>query len=279
MSNWILCLTKNNLNLTRNAVRTFLAQDIGDIKILIIDDHSTDGTLHWAQSVPVMVIPRFGHSGVAAAWNLGLEIIFKSNDHALVVNNDVELRPDTYRWLVREGGGFVTAVGSNDRTKIQQPMEAVDVSDAQYSGPMPPPDEVYVPQPFPAPTAEPRPHPDFSCYLIRKELYEEVGPFDENYKGAYAEDGDYHLRMHQAGVEAICLDLPFYHIGAGTLKNASPEDQERIQKQAGRNRAYLKQKFGVGIGSPEYYALFGHGSPEESLNELESDRGDKSIQD
>jgi len=267
--NWILCLTRNNLHLTRKAVETFLAQDIGDVKVLIIDDGSTDGTMQWAWGQEVMAIPRFEHhSGVAAMWNLGLGIILSDNDYALVVNNDVELRPDTYRWLVEDGGGFVTAVGSQDREKIKP---------AVYEGGLGPTKELH--RYAPPDLGHTRPHPDFSCYLIRKEVYEKVGPFDEQYKGAYAEDGDYHLRMHQAGVEAICLDLPFYHIGAGTLKNAPPEEQEKIQEQAGRNRAYLKQKFGVEIGSPEYYALFGHGSPEESPSERESDRDSKATLD
>ena len=85
--------------------------------------------------------------------------------------------------------------------------------------------------------------------------------------------------MHRAGIEAICLDLPFYHIGAGTLKNASPEEQKKTQDQAGRNRAYFKRQVGVEIGSPEYYALFGHGHPEGSPSEQESDKESKATPD
>jgi len=244
MTNWILCLTKNNLHLTRNAVKTFLDQDIGDIRILIIDDDSTDGTLQWAQSVPVMAIPRFEHSGVAAMWNLGLGIIFASNDHALVVNNDVELRPDTYRWLVREGGGFVTAVGSTDRQKIRPevpPSIPAELAPLGYKPPDP---------------NNTRPHPDFSCFLIRKELYEQIGPFDENFKVAFCEDWDYHVRMHKAGRQAACIDLPFLHLSSQTVRNSPPEEQERIYSQAKRNREYFKEKWGVEGGSEAYYDLF-----------------------
>jgi len=233
--NWILCLTKNNLHLTRNAVETFLAQDIGDIRVLIIDDDSTDGTLQWAQSVPVMAIPRFEHSGVAAMWNLGLGIILADNDYALVVNNDVELRPDTYHLLVADGGGFVTAVGSQDRSKIT-PDDAgcLSVPDPEHT----------------------RPHPDFSCYLIRKETYKTVGPFDENFKTAFCEDWDYHVRLHKAGITAHCIDLPFLHLSSQTVRNSSPEEQERIYTQAKANREYFKEKWGVEGGTEEYYALF-----------------------
>ena len=274
--NWILCLTKNNLHLTRNAVKTFLAQDIRDIRVLIIDDDSTDGTLQWAWTMAdagVVAFPGTG-SGVAAFWNMGLGFIFGGSDHALVVNNDVELRPDTYRHLLADGGGFVTAVGSQDQKKL-------DECDCELRGIGKPRWHQHCLRhgsAGPDPEAR-RPHPDFSCFLIRKEIYLKVGPFNENFKGAYVEDGEYHLRMHRAGVKAICLDLPFYHIGAGTLKNASPEEERRIQEQAGRNRAYFREQSGVEIGSPEYYALFGHGDPEESQNERESDSDDKARQD
>lgn len=247
--NWILCLTKNNLHLTRNAVRTFLAQDIGDVRVLIIDDNSTDGTLKWAQSIPVMAIPRFDHSGVAAMWNLGLGIILSDNDYALVCNNDVELRPDTYRWLLEDGGGFVTAVGSNDREKIRGRLAMKDVTSLNRED-----FKTWYDPPDPNHT---RPHPDFSCYLIRKETYEKVGPFDENFKTAFCEDWDYHVRLHKAGITAHCIDLPFLHLSSQTVCNSSPEERERILTQAKANREYFKEKWGVEGGTEEYYALFG----------------------
>src|SRR4051812_10707030 len=108
--NWIVCPVRNNLHLTREAVRTFRAQDIGDVEIYIIDNGSTDGTSDWLFANHGLF--RAHHQGygrsVAASWNSALEYIFNvlHQDHALVVNNDVELRPDTYRHLVADGGGF-----------------------------------------------------------------------------------------------------------------------------------------------------------------------------
>jgi len=242
-TNWILCLTKNNLHLTCKAVDTFLAQDIGNMKVLIIDDNSTDGTLQWAWSRPrVAALPRFQKSGVAAMWNLGLGIILADNDYALVCNNDVELRPDTYRHLLADGGGFVTAVGSQDREKIK-PVPDISHPEMEYRFRDPDPGHT-------------RPHPDFSCYLIRRETYEDVGPFDENFKTAFCEDWDYHVRMYKAGIIAVCIDLPFLHLSSQTVRNSTHEEQERIYRQARANREYFKKKWGVEGGSEEYYALF-----------------------
>jgi GT2 family glycosyltransferase len=241
--NFIIVPVRNGLHLTRDAVKDFLSQDIGDVEVLVIDNASTDGTTQWLATQPVRTIYNNPPKSVAASWNQGLRWVFGQGcEYTLVVNNDVRLRPDTYRWLVEDGGGFVTAVGTIDPKKIER--------NDKY--------REYYKQPDPDAK---RNHPDFSAYLIRREVYEKVGPFDEDFKGAYAEDSDYHLRMHQAGITAICLDLPFLHYGAQTITMADEEEARRISEQANRNRAYFKQKHGVEVGSAEYYALFGHGEP------------------
>jgi GT2 family glycosyltransferase len=231
-------LTRNNLHLTKKAVASVLKQDISSgVDLLVIDNGSTDGTREWLRSqTNISSLCPSPPMSVSAAWNLGLTVFLKKSEYVLVVNNDIELRPDTYAWLVGDGGGFVTAVGTNDPEKVQPP----------YLDPDP---------------SKKRPHPDFSCFLIRKEVFEEVGPFDERFEGAYCEDSDYHVRMHRAAIAAYALELPFLHHGAQTVKNADPGDQKRIQIQADKNRALFKQIYGFGVGSPEYYASFGTGAP------------------
>jgi len=250
MTNWILVLTRNNLRFTQKAISTFLDQDIGDIRIMLIDDNSSDGTLQWAWTLHPTVIsyPRLQAKGVAAMWNMGLGIIFEEAEHVLVVNNDVELRPDTYRHLVMDGGGFVTAVGVQEPDKIK-PVPNVSHPQMAYG----------FRDPDPGAT---RPHPDFSCYLIRKEVYSKVGPFDENFLTAFCEDWDYHVRLHKAGIQAYCLDLPFLHHASQTTRNAPELEREEIYIQARLNRKYFRDKWGVEGGTDEYYALFNSDPPE-----------------
>jgi len=242
MINPCIMLTRNNLHLTRKAVKTILAQDLeGGVDLFIIDNGSTDGTIPWlfTQRDLHWVCPSPPLSGVAESWNRGLAMFFGMGaDYVLVVNNDIELRPDTYRHLINDGGGFVTAVGSDDPEKIK----ALNEPDASKK----------------------RPHPDFSCYLIRREVWEKVGPFDEKFLIAYAEDSDFHCRLHASGITAIALELPFLHYGAQTIKNADTADQIRIKTQAEKNREYFKQKYGFSVGSVEYYNYFGTGSPESA---------------
>jgi GT2 family glycosyltransferase len=80
----------------------------------------------------------------------------------------------------------------------------------------------------------------------------------------YASDADYHVRMHQAGIVAYTCGIPFYHYASGTLKSASAGERAAINRQADKDRDRFKSKWGCAVGSPEYYALFGHGAPDES---------------
>lgn len=225
----------NCLALTRDAIASCLAQDIpGGVRVLCVIDRGTDGVAHWlrAQGPRVQVVEALG-CGVSKAWNLALGHVFDALQlpTALVVNSDVRLRPDTYRRLRDDGGKFVTCVGTS--------------SGAIFPGGDPSPDRI-------------RPHPDFSCFLIRRECWGDVGNFDSNMR-IYCSDGDYHLRMHQRGIQAYCLDLPFWHYASGTLKEADPEDRGRILAQAQADRAAFKEKWGMEMGSPEYYTAFGEG--------------------
>jgi O-antigen biosynthesis protein len=231
--NPIIVPVRNNLHLTRKAIKTFKAQDIGEVSILVINNASTDGTNAFLQTQrDVMQMYFDPPESVAASWNRALQWVFRAGaEYALCVNNDTELRPDTYRHLASDGGGFVTAVGTRDPEKIKPPYVDPDPAMKRF-------------------------HPDFSCYLIRRETYNKIGLFDEAFLIAYCEDADYHIRMHKADVHAYALELPFLHHGAQTIRNAEPGEIRKIQIQADRNREYFKKKYGFAVASKEYYDFF-----------------------
>ncbi len=168
---------------------------------------------------------------MSASWNYAINQAFRTHDHCLVVNNDVQLRGDTYRALLEDGGSFVTAVSVDNPEGIGGEWRKA-----------------------------PRPHPDFSCYLIRREVWDRIGGFDESMK-LYASDADYHLRMHQAGIVAYTIGIPFFHYASGTLKSAPDWEKREIQAQADRDRARFAEKWGCQVGSPEYYRMFGTEAP------------------
>lgn len=235
----IVILARNSLPLTKAAVTSALAnKQYSDCGLVVIDNASTDSTAQWLSS---MALPR-GFStvsfrdqqSVAYCWNYMLDWAFSpalstKYDGVLVCNNDVILRPDTVHHLMADPASFVTAVSVRSESELGIPLSV--------------------------PSSR-RPHPDFSCFLIKPACWKKVGRFDEGFDGAYCEDNDYHVRAHMAGVPLMCIDLPFVHYGCGALKSADKAEKRRIERQADRNRARFEDMYGCLPGTPAYEEIF-----------------------
>lgn len=228
MSNLIVLPVRVSIAMTKSCVASLLSQDI-PVQILAIDNGSDDGCaqyLRTCRDVQVITYPK--PMGLSRLWNNALDLAF---DHlklpyAMICNNDVILRSDTYRWLVANGGPFVTGIGVSSHEQTL----ATDVTNR-------------------------RNHPDFSTYLTRKEVWEKVGRFDESMV-TYCSDCDYHIRMYRAGIPAYCIGVPFYHVASGTLKHLEGKEKEAIQHQADADRETFEKKWGCLPGTPQYSALF-----------------------
>jgi GT2 family glycosyltransferase len=228
-----LILTHNSLELTKCTIASVLAQDI-ETTPYVVDNASTDGTVEWLRDRSIRHWHRSAN-GVSSGWNFGLDYLFNTAqcEYVFVANNDTEFRPDTYRTLIADGGPFVTCVSVGDKEQLE------------WDG-----------------VIRKRPHPDFSAYLIRREVWNKICKFDESMI-YYASDADFHLRMHRSGIEAVTLGIPFFHYASGTLKNATAEERQQIEKQADLDRETFQRKWGVKVGSKQYYDLFGHGRPDD----------------
>lgn len=246
--NSIIIVAHNGLHLTRQTLKSALAQDV-PVHVYLIDNASSDGTAHWARAMEaryknVEWMPVAKQVSLAACWNAGLKRVWaRGGEHALVLNNDVVLHPRTYCWLVSHGGYFVTTVSVDNEDQFH--FDAQD-EDNMFEGPE---HDMNI---------KDRPHPNFSGFLIRKECWDVVGPFNESYYPAYCEDAEYHVRMHRAGIRAVCIDLPMLHLGNGanTLRFADPAEAHLIKRGADRNRDRFLDRWGCKPGEPEYSDLF-----------------------
>ena len=225
--NYIICPVRNCLELTQIAVKSFLSQDIGDVQVILVDNDSTDGTGPWARAQEnVFHVACSPSIGVSKAWNLGLKYAFETmkEPYALVSNNDVMLRDDFYRMLVEHGEGFLSGMTVEKEKDLQG-------------------------------IAQTSKHPDFSCFLIRREVWGKVGGFNEEMV-LYASDNDYHIRMNRKGVQALNLGIPFLHFRSSTLKALAPEEADKVRKQADADREVFKGLYGCMPWEPEYDGLF-----------------------
>lgn len=176
---------------------------------------------------------------IAATWNRALDFVWEAGgEHALVVNNDVRLNPDTYRLLrlilQNDDALFVTAVGVDEDTWKSQ--SGVDVT--AKGG------------------------PDFSCFLISKVCHERYR-FDENFVPAYFEDNDSHRRMILAGDgdRIFSINVPFLHYGSVTI-NRDAKTKAAWGEKFERCKAYYVMKWGGLPGHETFKTPFGE-KPEE----------------
>lgn len=239
MIHHILTLVLNQRGRTLDAIRSMLAQDV-PVEVWVITQGCIAGErealVGMASRHPNLHVTSMDHNiGVSAGWNHGLRFLLDRLDVpcVLVLNNDVVLRPDTMRTLVADGGPFVTAVGTDDPSLAFCPTVALRHD----------------------------PHPDFSCFLITRETWRRVGEFDERLF-AYCGDGDYHLRMHRAGVTALNTSLPYFHMVSGTIKAMDTSQSQWLRDRADLDRAAFRAKWGCDMDDPAYMAMFTSGEPE-----------------
>lgn len=262
MKNAIVCVTVGAETCLRSLIN-FFKQDI-PVDVLLIDNASKMEADNWQGSFEEELEGEIGEGNsfevirfnkrqsVALCWNFGIRRAMASSDHVLVVNDDILLRTDTYRLLLSTAEDFVTPVNvaktiesepgfDGDPDGIEQALSTLKVDIVDRS-----------------------PHPDFSCFLIKKALWKEVGEFDTSFHGAYVEDCDYHCRIHLAGLEAWSVVIPYYHQASTSLKTADPSEQRKVRDQADRNRDYFENKYGFKVGTPEYAAFFNAPPPPKS---------------
>ena len=230
----ILIVSRNNLALTKKAVRSAAEQDV-PCDIMVIDNASTDGTQAWLGTKSAAVVLYTKQVSLSTCWNQGLKAFWGiGSREVLVINNDVILRPDTYRLLVSCQEPFITGVSVDNMAQLgnvgdRSPHELLDST---------------------------CPHPAFSCFMISKWVWDRGLRFDESYYPAYAEDCKAHVSMHRMGIKAIAVNLPFYHETSSTLKTCSPSDKFLIERGAQLNREKFKKEFGCYPSTKEYDDLF-----------------------
>lgn len=206
-----------------------LNQDV-PTEVWLFDNGSTDGTLTWArESLPTgsPIIHHPDNMGVSFGWNTGLTKIFEHYDHAFVVNNDVILPPWALRSLLEYNVPFVTGVSVDNLAAIAETQPRKGLVEA----------------------------PDFSFYLIRRNVWEKVGPFDESMI-MYAQDNDFHVRAHHLGISLLNSGVHFYHERSSTIKNADKREQRELCLQADADREVFRTKYNCLPWEPKYAELF-----------------------
>lgn len=222
----IICVSVNCLEYTKQTLDSI--KTVHDYEIILIDNGSTDGTKNWLRERKDIISYKNPIvSGLAAAWNLGIQRAIDDNCSLFfVINNDIVLAPNTIDNLVKkiETGKYVMVTGVNDQSIS---IEETKLLEKLYDD-----NELE------------NEHPDFSCFMINKDCIDKIGWFDENFRVAYFEDGDYHARIAMAKEKAVStVSGTYYHLCSQTIKN-NPHLRPIIEKAFKSNREYFIKKYG-----------------------------------
>lgn len=239
MRHAVLMIVYNNLELTKDAVASVLAQDIGPLDLTIIDNGSTDGTGDWLREFftdDASTIWKGFHSenrSPIKIVNQLLPVIFgRGHTKVLGVPNDVVLPPNFYRELERWPRGIITASMTSERSfPMFEESKAVSENTPLAAG------------------------------IVRKWAHDALVDrfgylFDEGFFH-YASDCDLALRMAACGIRGIQLDIQFWHHGSASWRLAPEAIGRAITNQADVDRSYFFKKWGFGVADPAYGEMAG----------------------
>jgi GT2 family glycosyltransferase len=215
--------------------------------IFAIDDSGGDALVAAALGraaegfrIPFDTAANAANLGFVASANIGLRRAVERGHDALLLNSDTVVFPGAVAEMRRVAAldamiGFVSP-RSNQATILSLPQQ----EDLRAPGPAA----------SHALFARLAPHlPEFQftptavgfCLLVKYEVLEEFGPFDECYSPGYNEENDLVMRANRCGYSAVLANRAFvYHAGGGSFPAPQSEALDS------RNERILHQRY------PEY---------------------------
>lgn len=183
-----------------------------NITIYILDNGKQG--IDVSQYPNMILIENDQPAGVAESWNMLCRMIFLKHTHALILNDDVFLGCEQ-----RDVIGFILTTIYNN-AEANYPMYSFLASQR-----------------------------DFCVFIIPYNIFEFIGWFDENFKGAYFEDKDYERRLQLAKIEIKRipeLNPKIFHQSSSIGKDKSLNDNFQ------NNYEYYKKKWGGSVGGETY---------------------------
>jgi len=194
-----------------------------------------------------IIIPQWRQKlALSAAWNEGLAQAKEKNfDYAWVINDDILASKYTLDNLVSFletcDPQIVMITGCNVAGAFDNPYDILSWNDDEHIA-----------------SAEGNfaEHPDFSCFLVRPNFCELVGPFDENFFPCWHEDNDMHRRINLLGYKAGSTSAaPYYHFASVTFNQDTNPDKH---KGFENSKSYYEAKWGGYIDHEAWVTPYGN---------------------
>ena len=235
----------NKLDLTRQCLTTLASLTaMPEYEVIVVDNASTDGTAEFLASLggDVQVIHNPENHGFAVACNQGAKAA--SGESLLFLNNDTIPTEGWLNALVDEVERHpdVAVVGS----KLLYEDGTIQHAGVAFSRTMFGPYHIYQKLPADAPMVNRR--REFqcvtaACMLVRREVFDQVGQFDEGFKNGF-EDVDLCLKIREQGWHIIYRpDSVVYHLESQTPgRKAHEKDNARRLRERWAHKWWISDE-------------------------------------
>lgn len=257
----IVILTYNKLDYTRQcmeSIRKFTAP--GSYEIIIVDNHSTDGTVEWLKAQQdIRTILNTENMGFPKGCNQGIEIA--RGDSILLLNNDVVVTPN---WLENLTNCLYSDdnIGAVGPVTNSCPIQEIKVSYRTMDEMLAFSKDFNISNSY---IWENRLKLIGFCMLIKKDVIDKIGLLDERFSPGNFEDDDYSFRLLKAGYRLVlCKDTFVHHYGSISFRGLGKHFSEVFT----RNKTKFIEKWGF---DPTYSA----GIRQELIDMIQEPRSQK----
>jgi GT2 family glycosyltransferase len=234
----IIILTQNNLPYTKlciGSIRSYT--DPETYELIVIDNHSTDGTVEWLQQQEdIKTICNEENLGFPKGCNQGIQSA--TGDAILLLNNDTIVTPNWLKNLLTclHSADDIGAVGAV--TNYCSNYQVIPTSYTSIQDMLRFAQEYNVSDPT---KWEERLRLIGYCMLIRRSVVDKVGLLDEQFSPGNFEDDDYSLRIRKAGYRLLlCKDVFIHHFGSMSFRKKVDQFENLLAK----NRQKFQEKWG-----------------------------------
>lgn len=247
----IIIVSYKNLEYTKICVDSIEQQGIhypGTYEIIVIDNHSEDGTKEWLENSSYKYLINEDNKGFPAACNQGIQLADKDSD-IFLLNNDTVVMPNSI-YCLRMGLYEETKIGvtgsvSNCVANNQMISEAYDFIEQyiEYCKK----NNIYSPERY-----ELRVKLVGFAMMFRRKSLNQVGLLDEAFGLGHYEDDDISVRLLKEGYKVVlCRDSFIFHYGNRSFCKRREEKPEEHHECIVKNKLYFINKHGVDLS---YYA-------------------------
>ena len=227
----VVVLAHNQLAYTQRCVRSLIAHTALPLRLIVVDNASTDGTTDWLETLgdPVEVVTLSENRGVSGGRNAGIDALGDAVDLIAFLDNDVEVTHEWWRPFVAVLDTFPDAGIAGERG-VRLHFSPTGRREEPLVGPGPQTCDMAI----------------GFCMVMRPETVRQVGRFDENLGLFWHDDDDYGMRAGRLGWGVV-------HVGSGRIHHFEHRSSELVEgiwsaketptALSGANQRYLAEKW------------------------------------